>query len=266
MGCGLVYFGFVAEPADMSFLESKIGERVVLEGVVIDEPDEREKYTRYVLEIDKGVNVLLTARHYPKFKYGDKVEVKGVLKKPSNFSEFDWRAYLAKDDIYFEVFYPEIKFLSARQGSEIKYQLLAFKKKLLNNVSAVIPEPHSALLGGLTFGAKQSMPKSLLEDFRSTGVIHIVVLSGYNVTIIADFIMRIFSFLPFYFGIGFGALGILAFAIMAGASATVVRASIMAILVLLARATGRIYEITIALFAAGFLMVLHNPKIIRFDS
>jgi len=40
----------------------------------------------------------------------------------------------------------------------------------------------------------------------------------------------------------------------------------MAVLVLTAKATGRIYQITIALLAAGFLMILHNPKILRFDS
>ncbi|MEK7151852.1 MAG: ComEC/Rec2 family competence protein, partial [Patescibacteria group bacterium] len=32
-----------------------------------------------------------------------------------------------------------------------------------------------------------------------------------------------------------------------------------------ARATGRTHDITIALFLAGFLMLLHNPKILMFD-
>jgi len=49
-------------------------------------------------------------------------------------------------------------------------------------------------------------------------------------------------------------------------TATVVRASFMALLVLLARATGRTYAITRALFIAGFFMILHNPKILVFDS
>ncbi len=268
LGAGLFWYGFnSALPANISFLESRVGERVVLEGIVVDEPDERENYTRYIFkESESEVKILVTAKRYPVFNYGDKIKIKGVLKKPSSGEDFDWRAYLAKDDIYFEVFYPSINFISAGQASYIKQKLLEFKYSILSNISKVVPEPHSALLGGLTFGAKQSMTKDLLESFRKTGIIHIVVLSGYNITIVADTIMRVLSFLPFVFSISFGALGIIIFAIMAGASATVVRASLMALLVLLARATGRIYEITIALFVAGFFMILHNPKIIRFDA
>ena len=268
VGCGLFWYGFKAPPpVDIYFLENQVGERVVLEGVVVDEPDERENYTRYVFRTNESeAKILVTARRYPSFGYGDKLEIKGVLKKPSKGEDFDWRAYLAKDDIYFEVFYPGIDFISSGNGLWVKNKLLLFKQKILSNISQVIPEPHAALLGGLTFGAKRSMSKDLLEDFRKTGIIHIVVLSGYNITIVADAIMRVFSFLPTLLGISFGVLGIVAFAVMAGASATVVRASLMALLVLFARATGRIYEITIALFVAGFFMILYNPKIVRFDA
>ncbi|MBU1179003.1 ComEC family competence protein [Patescibacteria group bacterium] len=266
LGAGLCWYAFRAAPPDVSVLEKQVGQRIVLKGIIDDEPDERENYIGLAVKTEGGAKILVLARHYPIFKYGDEVETVGVLQKPSNFSDFDYRAYLAKDNIYFEMFYPEVKLVSSGRGWSVQEKLFLLKEKFLENISRVIPEPQSALLGGLTFGAKRSMPEDLLEDFRRTGIIHIVVLSGYNVTIIADAIMRVFSFLPSFMGIGLGALGIIGFALMAGASATVVRASLMALLVLLARATGRIYEITIALFAAGFLMVLHNPKIIRFDS
>lgn len=273
-GAGFFWYEYRSlVPESVFVLEKNIGEKIILQGVIIEEPDERENYTRLVFQAE-GAKILLLANRYPVFKYGDKVEVGGLLQKPEILDNptagsaqgFDWPAYLAKDDIYLEMFYPDIKFVSANQGSWAKRQLLLFKEKILFNISRVIPEPHSALLGGLTFGAKRSMPADLLEDFRKTGIVHIVVLSGYNVTIVADAIMRFFSFLPVSMGIGLGALGIVGFAVMAGASATVVRASIMALLVLLARATGRIYEISVALFVAGFLMVLHNPKILRFDA
>ena len=263
-GLGFSWYAYEVIPPDLS--DFQIGRQVLLEGVVADEADERENYTRLVLEVGSGAKILIYTGHYPKFNYGDKLKISGELRKPEKIDDFDWPAYLAKDDVYLEMFYPDIKLLSSGNGSRIKRYLFSLKADLLSNVSRVIPEPHASFLGGLTFGAKQSMPKGLQDDFRKTGIIHIVVLSGYNVTIVADAIMRVFSFLPSFFGIGLGALGIAAFAVMAGASATVVRASIMAVFVLLARATGRIYEITIALFAAGFLMILHNPKILRFDS
>jgi competence protein ComEC len=177
-----------------------------------------------------------------------------------------WPAYLAKEDIYYEMFYPQIKLISANSGSWLKRNLFSIKEKFIANLSAIIPEPNAGYLAGLTIGGKRAMPGDLQEEFRKAGIIHVVVLSGYNVTIVASAIMSILRGLPLYIGMGFGILGILLFALMAGASATVVRASIMACLVLLSRATGRIYQITAALLAAGFLMVLHNPKILRFDA
>ena len=136
------------------------------------------------------------------------------------------------------------------QHDYLGYFLL--KNKFLDSLSLVIPEPHSSFMGGLTVGAKQSISKDLQEDFRKTGIIHIVVLSGYNITLVADTIMRFFSFLPGVFGLSLGMFSIGMFAIMTGASATIIRASVMAILVLLARATGRVSEITWVLFITAF--------------
>ena len=248
-------------------LENKIGQKISFQGVIIDEPDEKENYTRLVVEEDKTkTKILAAARRYPIFRYGDRVEIFGKLGQPEKFSDFDWPVYLAKEDIYFEMAYPQIKLISSDGGFWLKRKLFDIKEKFIANLSAVIPEPNAGYLAGLTVGAKQAMPKPLLEDFRKTGVIHIVVLSGYNVTIAAYAIMKILGFLPQIVGISLGIFGIMLFALLTGASATVVRASIMASLALLARATGRIHQITVALLAAGFLMILHNPKILRFDS
>lgn len=246
-------------------LDKNVGSRILLQGVIGDEPDERENYTRLILNTDKA-RILLTANRYPEFHYGDEVRVNGVLKKPKNISDFDWQSYLSKDDIYYEMFYPNIEKIGENKGSLVKRFLFKAKEKYLNALARVIPEPHSAFMAGLTVGAKQSIPKDLQEDFRKTGIIHVVVLSGYNITLVADTIMKIFSFLPRFLGIGLGVVGIILFTILTGASATAVRASIMALLVILARATGRIYEITWALFLTGFFMILHNPKILRFDT
>lgn len=239
--------------------------RIMLEGVIVSEPDERENYTRLIININDN-KILLYAYHYPEFRYGDKVKVNGLLKKPQNINDsFDWVSYLVKDDVYFEMLYPEIEFVSSGHGFWIKEKLFSLKENFINKLGSIIPEPNSSFMAGLTVGARRSMGQELLNNFRKTGVIHIVVLSGYNITIVSDTIMRFFGFLPRIFGVTLGVLGIILFAIMTGASATVVRASLMALLVILARATGRFYEISWILFITGFLMVFQNPKILRFD-
>jgi competence protein ComEC len=271
---GLGVLRYEIKEAKSGALETQIGQKISFQGTITDEPDEKENYVRLVIEENKTkIKILAVSRRYPEFHYGDKVEITGKLERPSSFAKasedkenFDWPAYLAKEDIYYEIFYPDIKLLSGGGGSWLKRWLFTLKEKFIANLSVLIPEPNAGYLAGLTIGGKKAMPSDLQEEFRRAGVIHIVVLSGYNVTIVAYAIMKILSFLPQIFGISLGILGIAFFALMTGVSATVVRASIMASLVLLAKATGRIYQITIALLAAGFLMIFYNPKILRFDA
>ena len=280
-GLGMLRFGF-ADVSDESFvLDEMIGQEIMIEGIVIDEPDERENNTRIIIEpvenesfgnrVPKYSKVLVTVDQYPVWEYGDKIQIEGLLKMPKNFETdsgriFNYVDFLGKDGIRYQMFRPQTDLLGKGEGNIVKEKLFAFKRAFLENVAQIIPEPHASLLGGLVVGAKQALGKDLLDDFRATGIIHIVVLSGYNVTIVAEAMMRFFgAFAPRVFAMSFGALSIIAFAIMTGAGATIVRASIMALLVIAARATGRTKEITTALLFAGLLMLFHNPKILIFD-
>lgn len=263
----LRYWQMSAMNLGKDYFQEKVNKKVVLEGIVSDEPEEKENYNRFVLKEEKtNVKILVYLQIYPKYKYGDKLKIGGILKKPENFNDFDWVSYLAKDDVFYEMFYPQVEFISSGNGFWLKEKLFALKNNFLSAIDSVVPEPHSAFLGGIAIGAKEGLPKDLQDKFRTTGVAHIVALSGYNITIVAETIMLFFSFLPQYLAIGGGVIGVILFAIMTGASSTVLRASIMALLVLTAKATGRIYTVSWALFLAGFFMVLQNPKILRFDT
>jgi len=263
-------------------LNSFIGQNIKFDAIIVEEPDLRETSAQLIVSLDKfyknneeiaGLDekVILTVGLYPKFSYGDKIVVEGKLGVPKNFANnnggrvFDYVSYLAKDGIHYEMYRPFVVFEGKGYGNIVKTKLLQFKGVLTQKIASVIPEPQASLLGGLLIGTKQSLGKDLQEEFRKAGIIHIVVLSGYNITIIAEFIMRIFFFLPQALGISFGSISIILFALMTGASATTIRASIMALLVILARSTGRTYQVTRALFLAGFFMILYNPKILVFD-
>lgn len=246
-----------------------LNQEITVEGIVIDEPDERETHQRLIIETDEE-KILVTTDLFPRFTYGDKVSIVGIIKKPENFETdtgriFDYISYLSKDNVYYQISFARVSLLNKGYGNPIKRFLFGSKDLFLGSVSRIIPDPQSSLLGGLVVGAKQSLGSDLQDKFRRTGIIHIVVLSGYNVTIVAEFIMRIFSFLPFLYGTGLGVISVVLFALMTGASATIVRASIMAIFVVLARATSRTHEITRALLLAALIMLIHNPKILLHD-
>ncbi|MEK7170037.1 MAG: ComEC/Rec2 family competence protein, partial [Patescibacteria group bacterium] len=280
-GLGVLRYDFADRAAVRFALDEYFGQTVSLEGAVIDEPDEREDVTRLTLklqtltlgEIERPIKakILVTAGREPRYFYGDRLSISGMLQKPENFldettqREVDYQSFLAKDGVYAEMFKPRIAILSRGEGNPVVEVLFAFKRVFIGHLNTLIPEPHASLLGGLIVGAKQSLGKELLDDFRTVGVIHIVVLSGYNITIIAYFIEWLFSRFRRNLRLLLAASSMILFAVMVGASATVVRATIMALLVILARATGRLYAVTRALLIAGFFMLLHNPKILVFD-
>ncbi|MDO8620459.1 MAG: ComEC/Rec2 family competence protein [bacterium] len=274
VGIGMLRYDATERSSVKGGLETSVGYTVTLQGFISDEPDVRETNTRLVLEVsaEEGTTrLLLVTLHEPQYVYGDRVEVQGELLLPKNFQDeqtlrmVDFASYLAKDGIYYEMFQPKISLLLRGTGNKVVEGLFAFKNAFIKNIGELIPEPHSSLLGGLVVGAKQSLGKELLDDFRAVGIIHIVVLSGYNITIIAVFIEWLLSRLRKNLRLGLSACAMLLFALMVGASATVIRATVMALLALLARGTGRIYAVTRALLVAGAIMLLHNPKILVFD-
>ncbi len=143
----------------------------------------------------------------------------------------------------------------------------------MSKIKEILAEPYSSLLSGLIVSGREAMPKDILEEFRRAGIIHIVVLSGYNITIIAEFMRRLFQNLFLFARVravsqmaaGASILGIISFVLMTGAEATVVRAAIMVLTVIVAKMFGHNYSASRALLVAGFIMLLENPKILVFD-
>ncbi len=267
-----------AEPKIDKELLTHVGEKVTVLGKIADEPDWRDSGVRYVAQPENSASkILLVVNNFSDIEYGDKIKFSGRLDRPKNFVasadeadkdnnvEFDYVSFLAKDQIHFTIWNPEIEIVAVGQGSLIS-KLYDLKNVFVSKIATVVPEPNSSLLAGLIFGVKQSLGSELLEKFRQVGLIHIVVLSGYNLGIIAYAVLLATS----YFGkrnAGLLASGIfiILFAFMVGLGATVVRAGIMALLAILARFLGRPAKALRWLFIAGALMLLWNPLSLSSD-
>jgi competence protein ComEC len=261
-----------------SVLDLYVGEEIIFSGVVTEEPDVRERQQRLIVTLESvegsefdNLRMLVTTDLYPRFSYGDLIEVEAKIEKPENFvtdsgREFDYIQFLGKDRIFYTASFADVSLIDSGHGSWLRRQLFVFKGKFLNASNRIIPEPESALLGGILLGVKQSLGSDLQQAFVDTGTVHIIVLSGYNVTIVSDSIVKFFTYIfSQTVGLALGGFSIVLFALITGAGATIVRASLMALLAVLARATGRTTEITRLLALAGILMVMHNPYILAFD-
>lgn len=268
--CAFLRTDYVLTAID-SQLDVYINQEVDLTGIVVSEPDVREHVVHYVVALDEyHARIRVTLRQFPCLSYGDKVTLSGVLTMPKNFTNelgltFNYAGFLEKDGIRYTMFTPAVTVRGTGYGTYFVERLLLLKEWFVAELSASLKQPHGALAAGILLGTKQSLGKELLEAFRRAGLIHIVVLSGFNVTIIAEAIRRLFHRLPPTSSFVLTVCAIAAFAIMTGASATTVRASIMAVLAVVALRSARSYNVDRALVVAGVAMVLHNPLILLYD-
>jgi len=122
-------------------------------------------------------------------------------------------------------------------------------------------------LSGLLLGARQNLSPVLKNNLQRSGTSHLIALSGYNITIVATAVLSLFLFLGFNrrSAFWFSVFIIILFVLMTGASASVVRAAIMGILLILGQKLGRVYYPRNALFLAALIMIISNPRILRFD-
>jgi len=263
----------VADTDAPEVFEFKIEAVASFVGVIVDEPDNRENNQKLTVEVKEDnakTKVLITTNFGENFRYGDEISFSGKIKKPENFitdqgKNFDYINFLRKDGIFYLMNYGNIEIISRGHGNFLKSFLFSIKEKFLEKMNVAIPAPENLLMGGLILGEKASFSQELRQDFINTGTIHLVALSGYNITIVAEWFMKLFSFLPKNLGIVMGIFAILFFVLMTGGSSTAVRAGVMATLALIARATGRNYDVARALVVAGIIMILLNPFVLVYD-
>ncbi len=275
---GVLRFGYWSNTGVQPELARTVGTEAVMRGVIAEEPDVREHKVNLTVRLRTissektpvDALVLVSTDIYPTYVYGEVIELRGTLARPKLFETengrvFAYDQYLAAKDIRLTLSRPTITRTGDSAANPVKGMLLRIKASFKEQLGKVLPDPSGALAGGILLGDKRSLGDSLTEDFRQSGIIHIVVLSGYNMTIVAEWLRVIFLFTGFWGSIGCAALGVTLFGIMAGGSATVIRAMLMALLVLLARVLGRTYDMSRALLFAGALMVLHAPGILLYD-
>jgi len=144
---------------------------------------------------------------------------------------------------------------------------LVLKQRINFGLSKIIPEPQLSLMKSLFFGGKANLPFELKKQIRQVGLSHLVAVSGLHLTIVTQIVssclnaLLLTGFLNFLLSVFF----ILGFTVMADFSASVIRAAIMAILLLITRLTHRLYNSSFALIFAVLLMTLLNPRIMIDD-
>jgi competence protein ComEC len=271
--CGALWFTLRLPHFDQNSLSTYNGiGAVTIEGVIDADPDVRDTYISLRVNADRlttpdrsshpveGI-VLVRPSRPAEFRYGDRLRVTGQLTAPPEFATFNYADFLARQGVYSMIDRPQVKVLARDQGSPILSAIYAFRNRAYVVIQQILPEPQASLLSGILLGIDAGLPADVQENFRVTGTSHIIAISGYNIVILIGIFSTITVGLvgrrrAFYIIV----IGLLVYAVMVGGSASVVRATIMGILLLWADHIGRPYAAPNALFASGIVMTFFDPN------
>ncbi len=277
--CGVLRTMWV-EPVRTLEADAYVGKKVELTGTIARDPDRRMSSVHYVLQasdisgesIHRPVSVLVSLPRYPEYRVGDEIALSGPLTLPKDFEvdatrpPFPYVKYLAKDGIGYVMRFPAVDEVKAAERHVVMRTLSGWKRAILEKGNTIFPEPEGGLLAGMILGERHALSPDILDEMRIAGLVHIIVVSGYNMTVVAEGVSRIFRVLPFFARASIGLVVIWIYAGMVAGGAPVVRAAIMTSLALIARMTGNTAIALRLLYISAIVMIVHNPRIVLDDA
>ena len=244
---------------------------MLIVGVVADYPDVRDRATQLRLTVTRirienvwrevsGVALVQVPRETDA-RYGDQLQVFGEPTTPFESEDFSYKDYLARQGIHSVVrVYGAVKILARDQGSPVFAALYAFRDRALATIYAILPDPTASLLAGILIGVDSGIPRDVSDAFSATNTAHIIAISGFNIAIVAGILTALARRVvgeqrAMFVVIG----GLIAYTLLVGASASVVRAAIMGSLSVIALHYHRQNDALNALSASALLMLVLNP-------
>ena len=204
-------------------------------------------------------------RDPPHIRYGDRLRLEGPLTVPPELEEFDYPAYLARHGIGSVMSFPSVTIVDVGQGERLRSALFGVRRSLHASLGKSTPEPEASLGQALLLGMRDTIPDAVLDDFRATGTSHLLAISGLHVGILLALALpvsaRVFGRRRSLYLI-VPLVAVWLYAVLAGLSPSVVRASIMGTVYLAALALGRPRSILPALGLAAAVMVAVSPNIL----
>jgi len=248
---------------------------VEIQGMVAEEPDIRDRYCLLTFSASEIIingekeevsgTALIRVPRYPAYRYGDVLKVTGELETPSQFEDFDYKSYLARQGIYSVIYYPGVEVLDHGQGLKPLQWIYSLRGRLSASLARALPEPQGSLAQGILLGLRGNIPDSLYEAFSRTGTAHLLAISGLHISIIIAMFLS-FGILVFgrrrsiYIWLTLALTWL--YAILAGMHPPIIRAAIMGSLFLIAEYLGRQRSAIIALAFAAAVMVGVQPHVL----
>jgi competence protein ComEC len=199
-----------------------------------------------------SVRLWATLPRYPAIVPGDRIEFSAQPEAPPDTGPFG--DYLRRSGIGGTVLVRDMQ-LGATGRSPVE----GIRRASGDAIAAVLPEPQAGLAAGIVIGLRDRVDRSVADDFATAGLSHVVAISGWNIAMVAGCLAAVLR------GLGrrprsvVTVTAICAYTLFAGASPSVVRAALMAGVVVVARESGRRGAAATALGLAAWLMLVADP-------
>jgi competence protein ComEC len=209
-----------------------------------------------------------------KLEYGDLITFHTTLKEfpaPLNPKAFDSRAYYATQNIYHQSYLPgdQWKKLAPEQGNLLYQFIYKTRSSLLQILAKHLPSPNEyAVAAALLLGAKDQLNKELRNAYADTGAMHVLAVSGLHIGILVGLLAFLLSFVRRSDKKWMRLKTLLlltllwSFALLTGASASVLRACTMFSFVIVGQLLNRKINIYNSLAASAFLLLCLDPLLL----
>jgi len=176
---------------------------------------------------------------YPRYRVGDRLLINGTFDEQGR------------------MFNPEVEKIGER--SSLSRWRSELRDKISKNVGALLPSREATLVVGTVLGV-DTISQEFRQELIKTGTIHVVVVSGQNLMIVAGIFLALTKYLGRRQSMILAILAVFAYAFISGFEPPVVRASIMVLVSTLAIFLGREASVVWSLLVAALLIVLVWPQ------
>jgi len=247
-------------------------------GTVVSYPDHRTNFSKFTLRIR---SVTTNEKHYrasgkvliyivpsSKLEIGDQIAIKGipelVPESAANFFVHNYGNYLRNKGIsgFLWTYRKNVNFIKFDFEYTLLKKLAELRETISIRIKGILPGNNGALLEGIIFGRSSSLPFNVKDKLSNAGVYHILAVSGLHIGIVAAilyWILQRFKRSRVQIAILI-AIGLCIYCLFVGLRAPVVRASIMAVFMLLAPLIYKRMNSINALGAAALLILGFAPK------
>ena len=238
----------------------------LVKGFIKSYPQNKDNFSKFIFaaeEIEfnneryrcKG-NILVRIQDCNDLVYGESLILLGALRKPY---------YNQSNDIVCVMnlkFPSDVKRIGDNKGSLIIGISLKLKRIIEKTIYRYLSPLSAGIVDAMVLGEKKNIPQAIYDSMVKTGTVHILVVSGFNVGVVAFIVMLFFKILHIPRGMRYvlSIICLVFYCFITGASTPVIRATIMSVFFILGFLIVRESDIYNSFGLASLVILVLNPK------